>query len=585
MKPKLLLNFIFLMGFINLQAQIVFNDSEFDSTKKGPNTIYYNFYNGIQLIEIDYNNYEKARVDFEDSKNPISSIRPRYYGHNTIIVRNENGELLHQYNNRGNLFVSSDFVKVDKSLLTFTHLERIENNYQAKSNYPSYGNYNLFVTENNKAGIIDTLGNPIINTIYDGIQSYTFNKKNQSFELFGSDNPETMIFTFQNNNKWGFKNNKITIEPKYEELIPLKMNVLRLKKAGKYGILNYKEKIIVAPIYSDLKYKSDFYLYTNQIIKNDSSEEVFYGIMNSKFKITSKAIYKNLEEIIENYYPSGIYWACKTNGCGAIDTKGKEISKFKYGEVQQNPYGKYYRTSSFNDAKNFILDLNFNEIGSEYDAIYNWKNLLFEVKKDNKYGLINLNSEIVLPCEYESIWESSNNDELGSLFKNKKYGVINSKGEITISCIYDYLMFSNYNNKIIARLIVKDSTSSNREIIKIGVIDYNGNLIIPIIYDEIETFDYGYFKVRIVDKQGILNSDGKVIAPIKYDEIYNFSNGFCIAKLEFGYGYLDKTGKEITHFYHERPTNFKYNSKNELTATAYFNGKEITIDEYGIKRN
>ena len=55
-------------------------NTKFVVTKNGPNTIYYNFYNGIQMIEIDYNNYEKARVDFEDAKNPINSIRQRNYG-------------------------------------------------------------------------------------------------------------------------------------------------------------------------------------------------------------------------------------------------------------------------------------------------------------------------------------------------------------------------------------------------------------------------------------------------------------------------------------------------------------------------
>ena len=92
-------NYIFtilsLLIFDISNGQITMSSLEFDKDKKGPNTIYYNFYNGIQMIEIDYNNYEKARVDHQDAIKPISSIRPRNYGHNTIILRNKNGELLH----------------------------------------------------------------------------------------------------------------------------------------------------------------------------------------------------------------------------------------------------------------------------------------------------------------------------------------------------------------------------------------------------------------------------------------------------------------------------------------------------------
>ncbi len=101
-------------------GQITMSSLEFDKDKKGPNTIYYNFYNGIQMIEIDYNNYEKARIDHEDMIKPISSIRPRNYGHNTIILRNKNGELLHQYNLRGKTFKSTDFLPSEKCI-TVSH--------------------------------------------------------------------------------------------------------------------------------------------------------------------------------------------------------------------------------------------------------------------------------------------------------------------------------------------------------------------------------------------------------------------------------------------------------------------------------
>ncbi|GAA4070760.1 hypothetical protein GCM10022389_14980 [Flavobacterium cheonanense] len=577
-------NYIFtilsLLIFENSNGQITMSSLEFDKDKKGPNTIYYNFYNGIQMIEIDYNNYEKARIAHEDMIRPISSIRRINYGHNTIILRNKNGELLHQYNLRGKTFKSTDFLPSEKCI-TVSHASRLDANYIAKTNYPFYGKYNFYVTENNKVGIIDTLGTPILEVVYDAILSYGDNYNLNSYVMFDTRNDredETCFYTIKRDGKWGFKSDKLAIEPKYEELIPLKKDVFKIKKNTKYGLINYKEESLIEPIYTDLIYKNDFYLYTNDAIENIDRYTTLYGIIDSNFKIKTQPIYSNLEDIIENYYPSGKYWACKTDGCGAIDKKGNEISKFKYGSIPQNPYNNYYRTTGFRDGnKHYILNLDFEEIGKNYDLIYEWKNLLFTVKKGTKFGLIDLDNKVVLPCEYDSFWETSRN-ELGTLIKDKKYGVITNKGIVVIPCKYDDLYFT-VDNTIVATLIdANDKTNRNR---KVGLLDANGKLMTSFIYDEIETIDYGFYRVRIDSKYGVLNKDGKEITPVKYDEIYRYRNGFCIAKLDFGYGYIDTSGKEITHFYYEKPTDFNYNAAKKLTAKAYLSGKEIIIDENG----
>lgn len=574
--------FLSLLIFVKSNSQISLSQMTFDNQQKGPNTIYYKFYNGVQMIEIDYNNFEKARVDLEDEIRPINSVRPRNYGHNTIILRNEKGELLHQYNLISTPFKASDFIACDKQIVTLTHLEKITSNEEAKSNYPSYGKYRYYVTENNKAGVIDTLGKPILEVMYDGVQSYNYNFKINSYSpMYGFRNNETdsnCVYTMQSNRKWGFKTDKITIEPKYEELIPLKETILRIKKANKFGLINYKEATLLKPIYSDLVYKNDFYLYSNDVIAKDPDNETLYGIIDSNFKITTQPIYLNFEDIVEDYQPSGTYWTCKTNGCGAINKNGKEISLFQYGEMPQNPYQKYYRTNAFKDSnKGYILDLNFKEIGSDYDLVYDWKNSLFIVKKGSKYGLIDLNNKVVLPCEYDSIWDEFKN-ELGTLKKDNKYGVITNKGIVVIPCKYDNITFVD-GAKIIATLMKSDDNNiRNREV---GLVDDKGNIIVPFIYDEIQSINFGFYRIRIGNKYGILNKEGKEITPIKYDEIYEFNNGFCIAKIDFGFGYINFSGKEITHFYYEKPTNFNYDSNNKLFAKVVLAGKDIEIDENG----
>ena len=565
----ILVTFIFLFIFNSSNSQITLGDFKFDEHNNGPNVIYYTFYNDIQLIEIDYNNYEKARVDFEDAKQPISSVRPRNYSHNTIIVRNKNGALLHQYNLRGNPYKASDFTTPDKSQITFTHLQII-NSSKTRSNYPSYGKYHYYVTENNKCGVIDTLGNPILNLIYDGIVPYN-NKfePNSNLSTIDEEGSENVNYVTILDKKWGFKNNKITIAPEYEELIPLKENVLRIKSKNKYGLIDFKEKIIVKPKYTDLLYKDNFYLYSNKENNPTNGKAALYGIITSKFKIKTKPIYSNFTDIEENYTSSGKYWAFKSDGYGAIDSSGNEISIFKYGSELVNPYTKYYRTNHYEDYnKNYILDLKFNEIGAVYEGISYWNQDLFIVKNNSNYGLIDLNGTLILPIVYQTI-TNDNSTNLAIIIQEKKYGVIDSHGKIIIPCSYDYVYFKN-SNLISVR-------SEN----KCGLLDRDGKLVVPLIYDGLESVNYGLFKVKKDGNYGILNSLGKEITALKYDDIYFYVYGYCIAKIGSGFGYLDKSGKEITPFHLQKPNNFEYDENNFLTAKAFMNNIEVTIKENG----
>ena len=64
-------------------------------------------------------------------------------------------------------------------------------------------------------------------------------------------------------------------------------------------------------------------------------------------------------------------------------------------------------------------------------------------------------------------------------------------------------------NTIVATIInPNDRTNSDR---KVGLLNESGKLMTPFIYDEIETIDYGFYRVRIDTKYGVLNKDGKEI--------------------------------------------------------------------------
>lgn len=106
---------------------------------------------------------------------------------------------------------------------------------------------------------------------------------------------------------------------------------------------------------------------------------------------------------------------------------------------------------------------------------------------------------------------------------------------------------------------------------KFGVEDKNGNLVIPIIYDEIrECSDirhkYDSNKVLVSFKGDALflfairkgrlfaltNEQHELLTPFKYKEIHNFGNGITSVVVDKKSGIIDHTGKELTTMDYDR---------------------------------
>lgn len=104
------------------------------------------------------------------------------------------------------------------------------------------------------------------------------------------------------------------------------------------------------------------------------------------------------------------------------------------------------------------------------------------------------------------------------------YGLMNYKGEIVLDTMYRRLELAIGCENL--------ATVQNKEL-KYGVIDLNGNIIVPFgKYDYIDGFDKGFARV-IVRKQtngqigpngkwGVIDEQGKEVLPAEYDNIWNF---------------------------------------------------------------
>lgn len=210
---------------------------------------------------------------------------------------------------------------------------------------------------------------------------------------------------------------------------------------------------------------------------------------------------------------------------------------------------------------------------------YNIKNTvtgdLFIVSKNDKYGVVDINGNTVIPLEYINIcYENEGN--LFCLYKDGHVGFANRKGELIIPFNFekefDYEGVDYFNKGMMCAEI--DG--------KFGITDLTGRIVVPYVYDglidiaNVERklmyhhtsedsyllhFDgdtvigpASYIKVRddgtvIVlkdGKYGIYNTAGIELIPCQYDDIPWFVNGKAVVlKSGEGYGVIDQTGREI----------------------------------------
>lgn len=277
---------------------------------------------------------------------------------------------------------------------------------------------------------------------------------------------------------------------------------------------------------------------------------------------------------------SGIAVVVDTNNkFGVLNNKGEFIlpmGECEWVVLLNNDYlmAKKGENTSILDLKGKTL---FNV--SEYEELSaDIGDNIFGVKKNGKWGLVDVSGKIVLPIEYDEIILDKYNAYDGLLScikKNEKVGFVDREGKVVIPCEYGEISFlSNYDDVI---CLEKEG--------KYGVVDFKGNIVWPFEYDEIydgseellraakdgtkgvinkvgkwlstEVNDYGLPKARLSGntlndvredgKEGLINADGEQIVPYEYNEIDDLDrdSGLFYGTINGKRKYFNKDGKLI----------------------------------------
>lgn len=172
---------------------------------------------------------------------------------------------------------------------------------------------------------------------------------------------------------------------------------------------------------------------------------------------------------------------------------------------------------------------NFHRHYSEYDK---YGKQFFIVEKETKFGVKDI-SDTLLPIEFDYI------NLIHPCFllcsENQLWGLFNlNDSHVSIPVKYQKLtpLYSKRN-----LFICKKSEN-------VGIIDWNNQLVIPIVYQDISAINDNLFLCAKSNKFGVINIHNKEILPFIYEFIVPLTNGFIVT-INNKRGFFNFNGQEL----------------------------------------
>lgn len=226
------------------------------------------------------------------------------------------------------------------------------------------------------------------------------------------------------------------------------------------------------------------------------------------------------EPLLIPYYKGALKWGfCSPDKTILIECKYMEIYFFSEDlACVQNCFDWYTEDKKWG----YINRKGETVIPFIYELATSFTNGLAKVmNKDGKWGLINILGNTILDLQYDEIGDFYG--DYATVMLNSKFGVINIYGNLIIVPKYNYICDYKLDNKF--------SVTLGSFMGPMGIIDLNGDDIIPVFYDVVTL--NGEIGIAIKgNKWGLINKKGENLTPLIYDSISNFSEGLASVRLK-----------------------------------------------------
>lgn len=325
----------------------------------------------------------------------------------------------------------------------------------------------------------------------------------------------------------------VIISPKYYSAFPFVKGICCVKNRHRWGFIDAYGKKVTSFIYSNVKRISDYlFLCDGTLLRYDGTVVVFNTVSTLNAKTISSSSVMSITALTEDLYKvvvNFIYFDKNSesgeiqvrvikNGC--INKRGDVIFPFIYDMIGLYKYG--FVVASLNNRIGVLDSAGNTIVPFEYNSIYDMtENGVTCALKDGKWGCIDSHNNIVAPFKYDRM--KGFIDGKAKAIYNGKCGFLNETGEVVIP--FDFDAISDFYNGYAKIQIGRGGDKG------IGLIDTNGNVIIPANYSDVgipsgsDCIEPKFFMVKKFGNWGRIDKNGEAIheneTPL-FDDVVKF---------------------------------------------------------------
>ncbi|WP_185113831.1 WG repeat-containing protein [Chryseobacterium sp. Leaf405] len=319
--------------------------------------------------------------------------------------------------------------------------------------------------------------------------------------------------------------NNLKLEGDYDGINVFSYGLAAVHKNGKWGFIDNSGKLIIPLVYDNV----DYFRYSGlAAVKKDGKSGFINKLGAEIIPIIYDGAYQEMKDsnvLVE-----------KNKKWAVFNNKGKQLSEFKYDNL--NSFKRAYITdfskdifkrdeSTFFENGAALVETNgkFEFINSRAQAAF--PNNKFDsatvfdtyhnaiVKRNGKYGIIKPTGEFRIPLEYDFI-EYYDTHHLNSEYYNVK------KGKIFFFYNKDLKKIGESEEPIYNDFSVSNPTITYKNLKgKYGIVDWQGNVVIPFDYDGIYKIEGTHFlSVKKGKYYGVISESGKTKIPTKYESLF-----------------------------------------------------------------
>lgn len=451
----------------------------------------------------------------------------------------------------------------------------------------------IVIFQDNKWGVIDSNGNTVIDPSYEEMITipnskedvflciYDVNYENGEYKTKVLNNKNEEIFTKYEQIE-AFSNKDVNNNIWYEE------NVLKVKKDGKYGIINLAGKELTACEYEQIEPIEGI---KNVLKVTKDGKKGVIDNQGKKVLATQSAEITNLgKEAIDGFIVKG-----EDGKYGIVNYSDEVILEAKYDTIEKVHGNDMYvvrqggKQVLVKKDGTEVLNTGFDEIK---EILKNAENGII-YKKDGKYGVMKTNGEVTIAPDYEDLKEAKTG--IFIVKKSGKYGIIDSQKAVKIEPTYTALTYHEKTDLYIAEKadytndIIDNEFAVRQSGMLIDIDDEKGQFEIK------QGEDYKYYNVKFEEKSrqeiksndtlfkrkqdgkyGFVDKNGSVVIDYQYDDATEQNNyGYAGIKKDGKWGAIDKNGNIV-----QEPT---YNLDDYLKIDfigRWHLGKDINMNYY-----